>query len=97
MSPAQAVKRARSFKVGDVVEVVWLDSGRSANKPGAGLIAGRLFGEVHSIDLKLDELEIATDYSVTRDGERIRDDAGNESYETVSLRLILEAYRLKRA
>ena len=97
MTPKQAQKRARRLKVGAVVEVLWIDSGRNASDPDCPLICGRLYGRVEKLDLKADELTVAYDFSETRGGERAsKSDAGSESYGTVWIPAVLECWRLER-
>lgn len=92
MTPEQAVKRARRFKPGDRVEVVWLDSGREHHDPRQGLVRGRCFGQVHA--LRGDELVLAMDVSEDATGENV--DGGSDTYGVIWIPAIREAYKLRR-
>lgn len=93
MRPAEARKLAKRFRPGDVVEVLWLDSGRNAGEP-VGLLRGRVYGCVHSV--AGDELTLAMDYSEDAAGERVTNDGGSETYGVVWIPAILGCWKLAR-
>ena len=94
MRPAEARRLAKRLRPGDVVEVLWLDSGRNAGEP-VGLLRGRVYGAVHSV--VGDELTLAMDYSEDATGERVTNDGGSETYGVVWIPAILGCWRLTRA
>lgn len=88
MTNDKAIRRARKLKPGQVVHVVWLDSGRESESRTIQLARRDLYGRVELVDG--DTLTLAMDVCV---GEP--DDGGNR-WGAVWIPSVLEVYVLGR-